>query len=636
MSKKKIVFHSNHSRAFTGFGKNAKNILAYLHKTGKYDIVEFANGSNWSNPQFQKEPWKAYGSLPDDPNIIRELQKDPHKGRMAGYGANMVDEVIKKEKPDIYIGAEDIWAFNGYTKRKWWNKINCMIWTTLDSLPILPDAVTAAPDIKNYYVWATFAEKALKKAGHTHVKTLHGSLETDTFFRLEDQQRLALRQKQNLPSDAFLIGFVFRNQLRKSVPNLLDGFQLFLRQEPQSNAYLLLHTHWSEGWDIPRLIKEKDLDSSRILTTYFCEKCGEYEIKPFTSQKQQCRFCGAPDSQNTTNVSKGVSEPQLNEIYNLMDVYCHPFTSGGQEIPAQEAKLTELITLVTNYSCGEDSCTPASGGLPLEWAEYREPGTQFIKASTYASSIHKQLRKVYKMAPEKRRKQEKLSRQFVVDNYSTQVIGKKLENIIDELPTPEWDYSFEFELRDPSYEPPPIENDSEWISHLYKHILKADVDDTDEGHKHWMQRLKADLTRDTVLQYFRQVATQENNQSQQRNFDDLFDPEDKKRVLFILQGEMSNVFNSTALLPACKEAYPDHAIYYACDPKYHYILDGNPHVKKVLPYLPAMEEELAMIGRGSHKGYVDIYINLGATLNHGINFLSNPNKSFDSLYYEHS
>ena len=74
-----------------------------------------------------------------------------------------------------------------------------------------------------------------------------------------------------------------------------------------------------------------------------------------------------------------------------MDVYCHPFTSGGQEIPIQEAKLTELITLVTNYSCGEDNCTPQSGGLPLEWNEYREPGTQFIKASTIPSSISKQL-----------------------------------------------------------------------------------------------------------------------------------------------------------------------------------------------------------------------------------------------------
>ena len=30
------------------------------------------------------------------------------------------DSDIKEEKPDIYIGAEDIWAFNGYTKKKWY------------------------------------------------------------------------------------------------------------------------------------------------------------------------------------------------------------------------------------------------------------------------------------------------------------------------------------------------------------------------------------------------------------------------------------------------------------------------------------------------------------------------------------
>ena len=42
--KKKILFHSNHSKAFTGFGKNCKNVLTYLHKTGKYEIIEAANG----------------------------------------------------------------------------------------------------------------------------------------------------------------------------------------------------------------------------------------------------------------------------------------------------------------------------------------------------------------------------------------------------------------------------------------------------------------------------------------------------------------------------------------------------------------------------------------------------------------
>ena len=107
-------------------------------------------------------------------------------------------------------------------------------------------------------------------------------------------------------------------------------------------------------------------------------------------------------SQETSNVKHGVTESQLNLIYNLMDVYCHPFTSGGQEIPIQEAKLTELITLNTNYSCGEDSCTEESGGFPLDWAEYREPGTQFIKASTLPESICAQIEKVFNMSPEQR------------------------------------------------------------------------------------------------------------------------------------------------------------------------------------------------------------------------------------------
>ena len=189
--------------------------------------------------------------------------------------------------------------------------------------------------------------------------------------------------------------------------NLLDGFKEFCRRNPTAKPRLLLHTHWSEGWDIPRLLEEKKISPHSVLTTYFCKNCKQYEIKPFQGQGLDCKFCGAQKSQETTNVGAGVNENQLNEIYNLMDVYCHPFTSGGQEIPVQEAKLTELITLVTNYSCGEEGCTPESGGLPLDWAEYREPGTQFIKASTSPNSIAKQLTKVLNLKEDKRRAQEK-------------------------------------------------------------------------------------------------------------------------------------------------------------------------------------------------------------------------------------
>jgi hypothetical protein len=256
---------------------------------------------------------------------------------------------------------------------------------------------------------------------------------------MSDEKRKNLRERFELSSE-FIIGFVFRNQLRKSVPNLLEGFKAFKRE--CVNAKLLLHTHWSEGWDIPRLIEEKDLDKKDILTTYFCSACGEYEVRPYEGQEQQCRFCGSEKSLNTTNVKAGVDEEQLNEIYNLMDVYCHPFTSGGMEIPIFEAKMTELVTLVTNYSCGEDSSKLECGSFPLEWSEYREPGTQFIKASTYPSSIAKQLKKVWQMNKRKISEMGSKGRQWTIDNYSTEAVGKKLESILDAMP--KIDYNFDW------------------------------------------------------------------------------------------------------------------------------------------------------------------------------------------------
>lgn len=608
MRKKKIVFHSNHSKAFTGFGKNTKNVLKYLYKTGKYDIVEFANGIPWGHPKLKNSPWKTIGSLPEDQGLIAELNKDPQLARAAGYGANMVDQVISQEKPDLYIGSEDIWAFNGYMQKDWWNKTNCMVWTTLDSLPILPLAVNEAKNIKNYFVWSSFAEKALHELGHNHVKTLHGSIDCSTFYRLDDEQRAALRAKHGITPNEFIIGFVFRNQLRKSVPNILDGFKQFLDQEPKVKAKLLLHTHWAEGWDIPRLLEEKKIDPNLILTTYFCSNCKSYEVRKFTGQQQQCRACGQK-TLNTTNVQSGVNEQQLNEVYNLMDVYCHPFTSGGQEIPIQEAKLTELITLVTNYSCGEDSCNEESGGIPLEWSEYREPGTQFIKATTSAFSIAKNLKKVYHMKPDKKSAQGKKSRDYVIREYSAESVGKKLEDIIDRMPEVNWDFDISFKPRNVNYQPVNTTNNTDFIIELYKNILNKDVDENDDGHKHWMQRLNTDLNQQKVLDYFRSVAQKENQENQKIKFETLFEETGNKKALVVCGGDRNLVFAATSFFESFHETYPNTDLYFSCHPQFINLLKGNHYIKKIIAFDAKLDNELAMIGHLTHRGFVDYYIN---------------------------
>ena len=602
---KKILFHSNFSRAFTGFGKNAKNILRYLFSTGKYEIIEAANGMPFEGPETSRQPWKSYGTLPTQQKAEQLKTQNPGIENSFGYGSGMIDEIVNLVKPDIYLGVEDIWGFNGYWDKPWWNKVNSMIWTTLDSLPILPDAINAAPKIKNYYVWASFAEKAMKQIGYDHVKTLRGCLDVNNFFKFDNNKKSLLRQQHNL-SDSFVIGFVFRNQLRKSVPNLLDGFNLFRNLNPKVNAKLLLHTHWSEGWDIPRLLKEKFIPNDLVLTTYYCSACSRYEIKPFSKQGIPCKYCRTNNSQNTTNVSAGVSEDQLNEIYNLMDVYCHPFTSGGQEIPIQEAKLVELITLVTNYSCGEDSCSQESGGIPLEWAEYREPGTQFIKASTCPKSICEKLTEVYFTHPDKRNKIGKVARQWVIDNFSVEAIGKKLEQIFDSFPDAKLDWDEE-KLPDINYPFPQVVDDSDFIINLYKNILKEDIDKNNALCIDYVNHIKNGTQRQQIYNHIIQQAQQKLNKPKSIEFKDLLDKDDEgKRMAVTIPQSGGDVLMVNSLLENLKSLYPEYNLYIFTDPKFFDLIRDNPAVHKILPYSPICDNLLALEGQGQHKGFFEL------------------------------
>jgi|TARA_R100000030_G_scaffold611_1_gene645 glycosyltransferase involved in cell wall biosynthesis len=620
MSKKKtVLIHSNFCRAYTGFGKNKKNILRYLYETGKYNIVELANGVGWEDPATKLLPWECRGSMPP-PNEMQGL--NPEQQRAEGYGLKLVDKAIKEFKPDVYIGMEDIWAFNTFHTKPWWNKINTMIWTTLDSLPILPQAIEYAPKIKHYYVWASFAEKAMKEMGYYNVKTLRGSLDTNKFFRLSDKKRKAIREKFNL-SDEYIVGFVFRNQLRKSVPNILEGFKIFKQKNPK--AKLLLHTHWSEGWDIPRLMKEKQINPEDVLTTYVCNKCGIYHISPFKGQEHTCVSCGSQRSVNTTNTGRGVTDAQLNEIYNLMDVYCHPFTSGGQEIPIQEAKLTELITLVTNYSCGEDSCSPESGGLPLEWSEYREPGTQFIKASTFADDIAKKLELVQSMDKEERVAREKKSRQWVIDNFSVEVIGKQLEDIIDNMPPVDYDFESKGLDYNPDYEPKEnYVSHQEFLIDIYKNILCDDVDENSQGFKHWMTQLQAGKTPVDIVNYFKNVAIQEKQKIELPDLEQLLSKESgSKKIAIVIPYSDVDVFLINALLKNLKSQYKKHNLYIFTQPQFYPFIDDNPAVHKLLPYSPIIENQLTMEGVSDHEGFFEMVFYPHTTTQKSISYLHN-------------
>ena len=106
------------------------------------------------------------------------------------------------------------------------------------------------------------------------------SLIHSIFLGLSDTHRNTLRETNNIDKSSYIIGFVFRNQLRKSIPNLIEGFKIFRKNNPDiTNPKLLLHTDFREGWDLKRLADEHDVKWEDILTTHICGTCLKYDVK---------------------------------------------------------------------------------------------------------------------------------------------------------------------------------------------------------------------------------------------------------------------------------------------------------------------------------------------------------------------
>lgn len=639
MQKKTVLFHSNYAGAKTGFGGFMREILSYLYGTGKYNLVLYAAGMTWEHKDFSRWPWKTYGTLPTDPKDIQTINQDPNLARGANYGEFLIDKIIQAVKPDVYVGVEDPWGIEFCSKKKWWGKIPCVVHTTLDSRPIHKPAIELSKTTPYFFSWADFATKEMKAMGLDNVETLRGTVNTKVYRRLSDSERLAIRERHGIPEKAFCFGMLSRNQLRKSFPNIIRAYVDFKKRNPQvKQSRLLFFTHFSEGWDIPKLLKEHGVKEEECLATYKCRQTGRYYIRPFKGQDLDNPETGAPKSLVTVNVQDGLTEEQVNEWYNILDVYVHAFTSGGQERSIQEAKLTELITLVTNYSCGEDSCNEEAGSLPLDWDEYREPGSQFIKATTKPYSIVKQLEKVLKMDEKKRRELGKKARQWVLDNFSIEVIGAKFEKLLDSFPVTDYDFKFNEVKGNPEAEIVAELDDSAWVKSLYREILHREVTDEDEGLVYWMSQLKNNAPRPPIEDYFRKVARDELSKAGSDEIQKLLGNEAAEdRVLICMPESLGDCLYLTALLKDARELYPTKKIYVATKPPYMDVFRAliGIYIDYVIAWRPEFDNSYFLEGACGQKKYFQIMLNAHFPTQRMINYLHNAeDKSAINLRYQ--
>lgn len=616
MAKKRVGFITSNPLYKTGFSTNAKVLLNLLYKLDKFDLYLLAQGVSNDDPEIHRMPYHVTGTIKR--GVFNEdlYGRDPGYQRLTQYGNLTVESWIIENKLDVVIHIEDIWSsdVSHYLDNKtWWPhfKNNFLNWVTVDSLPLLDTVKRWAAECPNFWVWASFAEKELKRIDaekYKNVKTVFGALNPDEYYPISLLKKRELRDKFKIDQDDVIFIQLGRNQLRKLFPCSIEAFSNFKRRNPDKKAKLLFHCSWSEpgGWPFEKLIKDFGLEKNDVLTSYFCRACGQYEVKPFSGEEQDCPYCKAPKAQLTAGVGSSITNRELSEIYGICDASLSIFTSGGLEYHSVQQFFCALPSLISNYSCGEDFIN-VPGAFELSGSHTFESGTGFIKHVPNLNLIEKFFKTICEMKPKDRRELGMRGREWVLKYFNPNNTIKLLEEFIDSREPISWNYEIEKpEKKCPECSGDSTEDDLLWVKSLYVNILKMTMTDDDSGVVFWLGKLKQGEKRENIENYFKKIGLEENSKTHPLNLEDLLDSSDSKRGIIVCPESLGDVFILTSLFEDFHNNYPDHRLYFCCKPEFACILEGNPYIHRILPYAPMMESELALTGCGNNQGLFNV------------------------------
>lgn len=379
MRKKRILFCSEATFLNTGYATYTREILNYLHSTGKYELAEMASYGSRNDPRGQTLPWKYYGVAPDE-----KCSKQEHEAYSSvpsnQFGDFIFNDVCLDFKPDVVCDIRDFWMLEFAERSPFRRFFKWAIMPTVDARPQARQWIATYSNADACFTYSDWAGTVLQDQSGGKINYL-GSAPPSAHPAYQPLGiKKMLRSGLGISPNAKIIGTVMRNQRRKLYPDLFIAFKKLLSLVPDpENYFLYCHTSYPDlGWDLPELIQENGL-ASKVLFTYICPETktpfpslfrGALTFSPYTKKY------GA----SLSSVKNGASYEDLAKIMNLFDLYVQYANCEGFGLPQVEAAACGIPVMATDYSAME-SVVRQLGGVPLTpKALYKELETGCLRA----------------------------------------------------------------------------------------------------------------------------------------------------------------------------------------------------------------------------------------------------------------
>lgn len=364
MRKKKVLFATEASFHPTGYSVYTKEVLSRLSRIPELEVAELAAYCDITSPELKTIPWKVYPDIPPPSN--KEAFDAYH--RSSKFGEFSFDHVLLDFQPDFVMDIRDWWMLEFAERSPFRRFFNWAIMPTVDAEPQNHQWIDTYANADAVFAYSEFGRDVMiEQSDKINFIDVASPCASNVFTPVPN--KALHKEKYGMDSNTIIFGTVMRNQRRKLYPDLFAAFRKFLDNNPDlTNCFLYCHTSYPDvGWNIPELLQTYNL-SNKVLFTYKCKSCGKIYPSFFNDCVDFCKSCNSFSS-TLVGIKNRIEEGELNEIYNLFDVYIQWANSEGWGMPQLEAAYAGLPVISINYSAME-SLIANIRGIPIDPLSY--------------------------------------------------------------------------------------------------------------------------------------------------------------------------------------------------------------------------------------------------------------------------
>lgn len=435
MRKKRILFCSEATFLNTGYATYTREILNYLHSTGKYELAEMASYGQRNDPRAAGIPWKYYGVVPNtdcEPKASKEEMDAYNSSGSGQFGEWIFEHVCLDFLPDVVCDIRDFWMLDFAERSPYRDYFKWAIMPTVDARPQARQWIATYANADACFTYSDWAGGVISDQSNGSINYLGSAPPSahPAYSPIED--RVAHKESLGIDPEYKIIGTVMRNQRRKLYPDLFKAFRKFLDESDNKKYYLYCHTSYPDlGWDIPELIQENGL-SSHVLFTYICPETKNIFPSLFNGAVAQSPFTGKWGS-TLSNVKNGASYEQLASIINLFDLYTQYANCEGFGLPYVEAAACGVPVCGTDYSAMESEIRKLEGYPIKPSALYKELETGCLRAVPNNDLAAQYFLEFFSKTDQERAEEGKRTRENFEKHFQWHFSGKKWEEYFDSV-----------------------------------------------------------------------------------------------------------------------------------------------------------------------------------------------------------